>query len=123
MRGRFGVNLEYFGIVLRKTRYLTKSTNSFLFWSRLPSPAAAGLCAAKAYSEELSALKTHDDRFECLPKKSTQNNYYFRIHHIKFVSTDGELILTTRMHLGRWKTPPKELPPGVGTDWTPLSKT
>ena len=39
---------------LRKARYLTKSTSSSLFCSCLS-------WSAKAYTEELSALKTHDD--------------------------------------------------------------
>ena len=39
---------------LRKARYLTKSTSSSLFCSCLS-------WSAKAYTEELSALKTHDN--------------------------------------------------------------
>ena len=39
---------------LRKARYLTKSTSSSLFCSCLS-------WSAKAYTEELSALKTHND--------------------------------------------------------------
>ena len=39
----------------------------------------------------------------------------------EYILTDWELILR-RIYLGRRKTPPKELPPGVGSDLTGVSK-